>query len=432
MRAALRCAPSSKPAAASSAFPCHAGRPAPELSRLLPSAPRIVTARSAQGAQPGPAAPAGGDREPSRQQPPPASGRPADFAAAQAIAQAQLDALLAREAEVVLLRQQLDEQRRLWAEQQALVGDRLDRIASRREALAQQLGAQLTASMQHTASLEEQMGRAAERQEAAAQELGLGLTGAVWEQHEQAAADRAREMEQLRRELTAAVAKAVAEAVAGQRREGWEALQLQLAGAVEEQLTQAGRHQRGVAEELGRMAEQVDRQRDLIAGLLAGLPPKREGEAAASTLDSPSSGLPQPEPLEAEELSEAERGEEAERERQDAWGEEAAALQAVVEAEAGLSRLHLAAALGRTGEVKALLAVGADKNAAGPHGRTPLHVAVRCGQVGAARALLQAGCDMGARDDSGLTARTLALRRGHTELVGLLDEAFTQRHGYRP
>ncbi|KAG2488181.1 hypothetical protein HYH03_013322 [Edaphochlamys debaryana] len=320
----------------------------------------------------------GSGRE-SRQQPQPASDRPADYAAAQAVARAQLDALLAREAEVVLLRQQLDEQRRLWAEQQALVGDRLDRIASRQEALAQQLGAQLTASMQHTASLEEQMGRAAERQEAAAQELGLGLTGAVWEQHEQAAADRAREMEQLRRELTAAVAEAVAEAVAGQRREGREALQLQLqlAGAVEEEAAAAGRHQRGVAEELGRMAEQVDRQRDLIAGLLAGLPPKREGEAAAST--------------------------------------------AQAEVQEGVSRLHLASLEGDTQTVKALLDSGACADATSwPGGDTPLHLVAREGHVGVAEALLSAGASTESVDEAGCTPLMTAAHHGQLDIVKAL------------
>ncbi|KAG2488331.1 hypothetical protein HYH03_013181, partial [Edaphochlamys debaryana] len=104
-------------------------------------------------------------------EPQPAHKGTADLAAA--IAKAQLDALLAREAEVVLLRQQLDEQRRLWAEQQALVGGRLDRIAQQHEAEA----AAASARAQELEGLVRQLQREGAERESKMAELVIAVAG---------------------------------------------------------------------------------------------------------------------------------------------------------------------------------------------------------------------------------------------------------------
>ena len=76
--------------------------------------------------------------------------------------------------------------------------------------------------------------------------------------------------------------------------------------------------------------------------------------------------------------------------------------------------------------VRALVAHGADVNAAGANGYTPLHVAASRGNVELIRFLVESGARAGARMDDGKTAADLARERGHAEAARLLDELTRQ------
>ena len=88
------------------------------------------------------------------------------------------------------------------------------------------------------------------------------------------------------------------------------------------------------------------------------------------------------------------------------------------------TKLHSAALFadlpGRLGEMRTLLAVGADVNAKNTVGWTPLHLAARIGHTEAARLLLAAGADVNAKDKDGHTPLHGAAENGHTDVVNLL------------
>ncbi len=70
--------------------------------------------------------------------------------------------------------------------------------------------------------------------------------------------------------------------------------------------------------------------------------------------------------------------------------------------------------------VRALVAHGADVNAAGAAGYTPLHVAASRGNEELVRFLVESGAKAGARMDDGKTPAALARDRGHPEVAELL------------
>ncbi|XP_049769352.1 protein maternal effect lethal 26-like [Schistocerca cancellata] len=84
-------------------------------------------------------------------------------------------------------------------------------------------------------------------------------------------------------------------------------------------------------------------------------------------------------------------------------------------------RLVQAAQQGAVGELRALIAAGADVGARGGGGCTALHWAAACGQAEVAAALLVAGADRGATDGKGRTALDLARRHNHRRLVEMLS-----------
>jgi ankyrin repeat protein len=84
--------------------------------------------------------------------------------------------------------------------------------------------------------------------------------------------------------------------------------------------------------------------------------------------------------------------------------------------------LHAAlAGAGDAAIVRAMVAHGADVNAAAASGYTPLHVAASRGDAELVRSLVQAGARPGARMDDGKTPADLARDRGHPETAALLE-----------
>jgi ankyrin repeat protein len=84
--------------------------------------------------------------------------------------------------------------------------------------------------------------------------------------------------------------------------------------------------------------------------------------------------------------------------------------------------LHAAlAGAGDAAIVRAMVAHGADVNAAAASGYTPLHVAASRGDAELVRFLVQAGALPGARMDDGKTPADLARDRGHPETAALLE-----------
>ena len=74
--------------------------------------------------------------------------------------------------------------------------------------------------------------------------------------------------------------------------------------------------------------------------------------------------------------------------------------------------LHLAARMGHTEAVKALLEIHANIEALGDKQRTPLHLAALWGYAGVIRALIEAGANIKAQDDEQATPLYLAAKRG--------------------
>ena len=88
--------------------------------------------------------------------------------------------------------------------------------------------------------------------------------------------------------------------------------------------------------------------------------------------------------------------------------------------EAGVPPLVAAVRAGDRGAVSALLAAGAEVNAAQPDGATALHWAVHREDVETAGALIRAGADVGAANDLGVTPLLMASRRGQGALAARL------------
>jgi ankyrin repeat protein len=80
----------------------------------------------------------------------------------------------------------------------------------------------------------------------------------------------------------------------------------------------------------------------------------------------------------------------------------------------------LQAAIGNTKTMKALIAAGANVNAADRSGNTPLIWAARAGQTEAVKVLLAAGADVNLKNLAGLTPLMDAARRGYSETSKLL------------
>ncbi|XP_046983331.1 ankyrin repeat, PH and SEC7 domain containing protein secG-like [Schistocerca americana] len=91
-------------------------------------------------------------------------------------------------------------------------------------------------------------------------------------------------------------------------------------------------------------------------------------------------------------------------------------------------RLVQAAEQGAVGELRALIAAGADVEARGvPWGWTALHWAARRGDVGAARLLVGAGAAVDARDDNGWTPLHVAACYSRAEVAAALLVAGADR-----
>ncbi len=86
------------------------------------------------------------------------------------------------------------------------------------------------------------------------------------------------------------------------------------------------------------------------------------------------------------------------------------------------TKLHSAAALGRTELIELLLMKGADPQARAKDGSTPLHLAVKRGQTEAARFLLARGADATITDAQGSTALHLAAEGSVVELIAELAD----------
>jgi uncharacterized protein len=76
--------------------------------------------------------------------------------------------------------------------------------------------------------------------------------------------------------------------------------------------------------------------------------------------------------------------------------------------------------------VQALLASGADPDAADAAGWTPLMKAARQAQAAALRSMLASGADASLKDNAGQTAAEIARLAGHVELASLLRQAERQ------
>ena len=71
---------------------------------------------------------------------------------------------------------------------------------------------------------------------------------------------------------------------------------------------------------------------------------------------------------------------------------------------------------------RALIAAGADVNAAQHGGWTPLHAAALHGNLPLVRLLLDAGANPGAKNDTGQTPASLAKTKKHSEVIALLAQ----------
>src|SRR4029450_8386066 len=82
-----------------------------------------------------------------------------------------------------------------------------------------------------------------------------------------------------------------------------------------------------------------------------------------------------------------------------------------------------AAADGNAAALKAMLAAGADVNAANPAGQTALMMAALMGRADIVPLLLEAGADIRLRDNHGFTALEWSRRRGFSDVTQLLAAA---------
>ena len=87
----------------------------------------------------------------------------------------------------------------------------------------------------------------------------------------------------------------------------------------------------------------------------------------------------------------------------------------------GVNALHAALAGPAPDIARALIAAGADVNAAQRSGATPLQETAFSGNLELARLLLEHGADPAAVDDQGRTALDIARERGHSALVDVLS-----------
>ncbi|KAL4435607.1 hypothetical protein ABPG77_002570 [Micractinium sp. CCAP 211/92] len=95
--------------------------------------------------------------------------------------------------------------------------------------------------------------------------------------------------------------------------------------------------------------------------------------------------------------------------------------------------LHAACEFGHASCAAALLAAGADPEAANLHGMCPLHVAANCGRLACVQLLLAAGAKLGARDYMGYAPMSYAALCGWLPVVKQLlaadPRAALQRNG---
>lgn len=92
----------------------------------------------------------------------------------------------------------------------------------------------------------------------------------------------------------------------------------------------------------------------------------------------------------------------------------------------GDTLLHRAAFRGDAHDVRDLIALGAELNAAGDLGHTPLHYAALQDHAAIAEILAEAGADLALRDEEGRTPAELAAMMGYDDLAKAL-----RRHGRR-
>jgi hypothetical protein len=88
--------------------------------------------------------------------------------------------------------------------------------------------------------------------------------------------------------------------------------------------------------------------------------------------------------------------------------------------------MHFAAGNGHVGAIKALVQLGADKEAKGPGGATPLHQVAGKGFVEAIKVLVQLGVNKEAKTANGDTALHLAACNGHVEAIKMLVQLGAQ------
>ena len=104
----------------------------------------------------------------------------------------------------------------------------------------------------------------------------------------------------------------------------------------------------------------------------------------------------------------------------------------------GATALFLAAGKGHEGCVRELLAAGASTGAAEATGMTPLHITAGMGHLGCLRTLLAAGAEVEAADGEGYTPLLLAAQRGQAPCLRALlaagaDLTATERSlGFQP
>jgi len=99
----------------------------------------------------------------------------------------------------------------------------------------------------------------------------------------------------------------------------------------------------------------------------------------------------------------------------------AQALRAATSAEdGGVTALHLAAACGHTGALRALVSAGSDVDAVDADGWTPLHIASDNGHVDAIKALLAGGAVVNTANTDGWTPLYTASERGHVDAIKAL------------
>lgn len=90
--------------------------------------------------------------------------------------------------------------------------------------------------------------------------------------------------------------------------------------------------------------------------------------------------------------------------------------------------IHLAAAMGKSVSVAALLDLGAYVNAVNSKQETAVMLAARCGHVDTVRLLLDYGCDITYRDEEGFDVLQQVVHQDQLEMVKLLLERGASSH----